>query len=309
VPGMATLKTNLLDASDHVWQRFRHRLDGLTDHEYVFEPVPDCWSVRLSSDGTYRMDGTPLPPDPAPFTTIAWRVCHIIDNLQAERTATWLGLTPRPDDGEPTIPGTATEALNDLDRAYAIWRNRLGSVSDDAFGEVMGDIAGPYANYDRAAFALHILDELIHHGAEVSLVRDFYRQRALNDPFVQAAMHGDRDTVSAIQAKDSGALDRTLTANPELLSRAAALQRWDAVRLLVELGFGVNVASSPPAPSPLHYAAGAGELDVVRLLLDHGADPRAIDPSFQQTPLGWAGFFRRDDVVTYLKGIEDREGT
>jgi hypothetical protein len=39
----------------------------------------------------------------------------------------------------------------------------------------MGDVAGPYAEYDGTSFALHILDELIHHGAEVGVLRDLYR--------------------------------------------------------------------------------------------------------------------------------------
>jgi len=39
----------------------------------------------------------------------------------------------------------------------------------------MGAVAGPYACSDRVAFVVHIMDELIHHGAEVALLRDLYR--------------------------------------------------------------------------------------------------------------------------------------
>jgi hypothetical protein len=41
----------------------------------------------------------------------------------------------------------------------------------------MGAIAGPYADADRVAFVVHIMDELIHHAAEVALLRDLYRLR------------------------------------------------------------------------------------------------------------------------------------
>lgn len=41
--------------------------------------------------------------------------------------------------------------------------------------EPIGEIGGPFADSTRRAFALHILDELIHHGAEVALLRDLYR--------------------------------------------------------------------------------------------------------------------------------------
>ena len=35
----------------------------------------------------------------------------------------------------------------------------------------------PLCNIDRVAFVIHIMDELIHHGAEVALLRDLYRVR------------------------------------------------------------------------------------------------------------------------------------
>ena len=50
----------------------------------------------------------------------------------------------------------------------------------------------------------------------------------------------------------------------------------------------------------LHLAAGAGELEVVKTLLDHGADPAATDPEFHATPRQWAEFLRRPHVVEYL---------
>ena len=42
-----TWTTDLADQLDWHWQHLlRPRLDGLTDDEYLWEPVPDCWSVR-----------------------------------------------------------------------------------------------------------------------------------------------------------------------------------------------------------------------------------------------------------------------
>ena len=50
----------------------------------------------------------------------------------------------------------------------------------------------------------------------------------------------------------------------------------------------------------LHLAAGAGELEVVKTLLDHGADPAVKDPEFHATPRQWAEFLRRRHVAAYL---------
>ena len=64
------------------------------------------------------------------------------------------------------------------------------------------------------------------------------------------------------------------------LDRAHA--RWDAHLALVD--------------------AGAGELDLLRKLVDLGADLGARDDDFNSTPLTWARFMRREHVVAWLEG-------
>ena len=44
--------------------------------------------------------------------------------------------------------------------------------------EPIGPIAGPYANSERIGFVIHTMDELIHHGAEVGVMRDLYAAAA-----------------------------------------------------------------------------------------------------------------------------------
>lgn len=288
---MTKLHQNLLDLSDFAWQRLRPRVEGLTDDEYFWEPVADCWSVRKTQDGLFQPDDHPIPPDPPPFTTLAWRITHIIDILQAERTATWFGHEPRADDGVPPVPGNAAEAVRALDHAYEVWRRRLAALSPDDFDRPMGEIAGPYGEYDGMAFALHILDELIHHGAEVGVVRDLYRAQQPEDPSVAALLRGKSTTTEVVQ--------RVREQRPALIAEAAAAKRWDAIQLLVELGFDVN-ARNHAGRSAAHLAAGTGELDVLRLLVKHGADLTIEDPEFHATPLGWAQWFNQAEAAAYL---------
>lgn len=62
----------LLDQMDFAWQaQFRPRMEGLTDAEYLWEPVEGGWSVRQDASGTWRQEFVQPEPDPPPFTTIA----------------------------------------------------------------------------------------------------------------------------------------------------------------------------------------------------------------------------------------------
>ena len=74
----------------------------------------------------------------------------------------------------------------------------------------------------------------------------------------------------------------------------------------VESGFDVNVASDVDGSmrTPLHHTAAAGDVAALRLLVEHGADLEAIDPTFNATPLGWAEFFEKDEAAEYLRSVE-----
>lgn len=62
-------------------ERLLQRLGGLTDDEYRWEPVAECWNVRPSpqSPSGWTVDYPAVHPEPPPVTTIAWRMVHICD--------------------------------------------------------------------------------------------------------------------------------------------------------------------------------------------------------------------------------------
>ncbi|MBE1611510.1 DinB family protein [Actinopolymorpha pittospori] len=301
------MKPHLLELSDFAWERLWNRLAGLTDEEYLWEPVPDSWTIRRHEDGSVAVDSSVLPLEPPPFTTLAWRIAHVTDVLGAERTATWFGLTPLAGEepGPPQVDAKA--ALAALEHAHASWRRRLDALDEEALARPMGKIAGPYGEQDGSAFALHILDELIHHGAEIGVVRDLFRASRPRSAFVDACLRGDHDEARTIQERTPGIIARTMAEHPALVSQAASRQRWDAVLLLLDLGFGVDAPTPSSAPSPLHYAAGAGELDVLRRLVTLGADLDRRDPTFQATPLGWAEFLHQEEAAAYLSSLPARQ--
>jgi hypothetical protein len=56
---------------------------------------------------------------------------------------------------------------------------------------------------------------------------------------------------------------------------------------MLDAGFPLDARGDEGA-TPLHAAAVSGSADVIRLLLDRGADIEARDTSWDDTPLGWA---------------------
>src|SRR6267143_1949027 len=62
------------------YDALRQQVDGLTDAEFFWEPAPGCWTVRRRDDGRWAVDYPEPPhPDPAPFTTIGWRLVHVAE--------------------------------------------------------------------------------------------------------------------------------------------------------------------------------------------------------------------------------------
>ncbi|MBP2479077.1 hypothetical protein JOF53_007949 [Crossiella equi] len=181
--------TLLRDQADWHWtNQLRPRLAGLTDEEYLWEPVPGCWNVRPRGTGTAPIQGGSgevtidfaFPaPEPEPFTTIAWRLGHVIVGVLAMRNASHFGREAT-DYNTFAYAATAEEALAQLDAEYALWSEGVRSLGEEGLLKPCGEAEGPFAEYPMAALVLHINRELIHHLAEVSLLRDLHLHRKAN---------------------------------------------------------------------------------------------------------------------------------
>jgi ketosteroid isomerase-like protein len=121
------------------------------------------------------------------------------------------------------------------------------------------------------------------------------------DELVATAMSGDRAAVERLLADDPGLRERAIERCPAQLIRAAEQNNYDAVALLIELGFDVNARSRT---APLHEAAMRGNVAVIQLLLDHGADPNICDTGYDATPAGWAEHHGQPDAQQLLEALE-----
>ena len=164
---------------------FRPRLAGLTDEEYLWEPTPGCWSIRPRGESTspapigsgrWQRDDAPGDPDPAPVTTVAWRMAHMTVEVLAVRTASHFG-GPAAHHETWEHAGTADEALAQLDAAYDAWSAGVTALGEEGLARPCGPAEGPFAESPLADLVLHINREMIHHGAEICLLRDLYLRR------------------------------------------------------------------------------------------------------------------------------------
>jgi hypothetical protein len=144
--------------------------------------VPHCWNVhpRTGADqpgsGPFTIDWELPEPDPPPVTTIAWRIAHIVVGVFRVRVAAHFG-GPEADYGTWPYAGTAAEALDQLDGAYAAWMAGVRGLGEAGLSRPCGPAEGPFAESPLADLVTHIHREVIHHGAEIALLRDLYAHR------------------------------------------------------------------------------------------------------------------------------------
>jgi hypothetical protein len=172
----------LVDQLESHWrQQLRPRLAGLTDDEYFWQPVPDSWTVSRRGEsgapmslgaGEFTWDfGEPSGPEPV--TTIAWRLAHLVVGF-AETVGTHFGGAPA-SVSSYSYAGTADEALGQLDAMYDAWVAGVRSLGEEGLARAQGPTQPPeFADAPMARLVLYTHLEVIHHGAEICLLRDLY---------------------------------------------------------------------------------------------------------------------------------------
>ncbi len=165
----------ILDSMDQMFGRLVDRLDGLTDDEYLWEPAAGAWSVRPVGDRG-AVDGAGVRDiDPAPVTTIAWRLWHIALDCLDDYARRFRG-------DQSAAPSRWTlEAAEAVEMLQDSWQAYRAEVAGRDWWDPLGPDWGPWADHSVADMALHAGNELVHHGAEIALLRDLYRAGSGSD--------------------------------------------------------------------------------------------------------------------------------
>lgn len=171
-------------------------LDGLTDEEYLWEPVEGCWSVRRRSeivnavdetwgDDEWGLDIVYPDPQPSPFTTIAWRMAHMTGSVLVAAAALRGQRLPNGhlDETWPelqTLPTSAADAVRRWDEAVELLRGLLSAAGvedlDREESHQWAPWSGPEPVWRKVEYFGYF--EPASHGAEVRLLRDLYRHTA-----------------------------------------------------------------------------------------------------------------------------------
>jgi ankyrin repeat protein len=107
------------------------------------------------------------------------------------------------------------------------------------------------------------------------------------DRFIGACVRLDGTAARELLDDNPGLLDQLGQDDYEVLVRAASIDRRPLVELMLDLG--VNPGGAGEAGiTALHVAAWRGNVELVPLLLEHGAAIEARDTTYHEPPLEWA---------------------
>jgi len=166
------------------------------------------------------------------------------------------------------------------------------------------DVNEPDTRFQKTPYELAVLhgnleiaEYLLAHGARQTLPSG-------RDAFFAACLSADGKRARSLLQQHPSLLQQLGDHRAELLQLAAESDKRDAIRLMASLDFDLNEIKRTTA---LHNAAGSGHLEMVKLLIELGADPLIRDKEFNARPIGWAQYGERQDVVEYLKQFEPDE--
>ena len=159
------------------WTTLHDRLAGLTDDEFFWQPVPGGWTVHEGADGRWTTDYAWPDPDPAPFTTLGWRLLHLAacktmyhEYAFGPARLTW--------DDLPT-PHSAANAVAWLEEGQALLRADLAALTDADLERLVQTNWGETWPAWRVFWTMAEHD--LHHGGEIGLLRDLYRLIGRNE--------------------------------------------------------------------------------------------------------------------------------
>ena len=218
---------------------------------------------------------------------VAWLEFLWTESDRRGRLGAWTATSDKPAIGGP-VPVSAVDyllgnavAFNHLARAEWLLSHGADPNCPHAYsGRPQHMEALVYGNQEMAEL-------LERHGARTTLLEG-------QIAFQVACMRVDRETARGFLEQHAECLS-----NPEPMLAAARAGRVDVVALLLELGMDVDVADEIEQRG-LQVAVAGGSLEVVELLVAHGADIDRPTTSVGGGAMGYAAHFDRREIAAFL---------
>jgi hypothetical protein len=161
----------MITQMDESWQGLSRRLTNLSEIEFFWQPVPHCWTVHPVPGGRWIVDYVDSPPDPPPFTTIAWRVLHLAGcKLMYHEYAFGNGKLSWDELPVPTMPSAAIAWLEGCHKRL---ESGVKALRDTDLDEERLTNWGEMWPTWRIVWTMIFHD--IHHGAEIGCLRRLFR--------------------------------------------------------------------------------------------------------------------------------------
>ena len=119
-----------------------------------------------------------------------------------------------------------------------------------------------------------------------------------SDKLAIACINNDYDQAQQLIKNNSSLVAQTQAKHPRLLHQAVLIHNVEAVEHILNLGFDVNYRNNNTA---LHEAAGAGDLDMLKLLISKGAKLSVRDHCTTASAIAWAERGGHEQVIEFLK--------
>jgi hypothetical protein len=160
----------LTAAMNETYSRLRRRLEGLTDDEFFWEPIPGCWTIYEDRPGHWTYHYAIPDPKPAPVTSIGWQVVHLATcKIMYREWAFGPGRLTFP---EILIPHTSSTAIEQLEGGQQQLLDDLAHVAnaqlDDLRPTNWGDLWPAWRVFWTMA------DHDSFHGGVIGYLRDLY---------------------------------------------------------------------------------------------------------------------------------------
>lgn len=162
----------LLRHMDDAWRQVQGNIKGLTEAEFKWQPVENVWHLE-ERDGRWTIPYSWVAPDPAPFTTIAWRVAHLatsktlaVEHAFGERKKKLADLD---------LPADAAGMADYLAESHSAFVKAVAVLTEADLAQLR------YTSWGEQRSTAWIIGEIIlhdvEHGGQIAALRELYRHR------------------------------------------------------------------------------------------------------------------------------------